>query len=169
MPALENQQQEIFCQHYARSGNATKAAEAAEYSPKTARQQGSRLLTYVDIQQRIAEIRPEIRLELSERLNADVAYVIAGFVTIAEESLKLVKVGDSGNFLDQLSLFGVEIEPEYELKDPTSALKAFRSIGETHAMFINNIEVTDSEKIAQTIVERRLRAREAHAAATSKE
>ena len=39
-----------FCEYYvALGGNATKAAIAAGYSEKTARQQGSRLLTNVDI------------------------------------------------------------------------------------------------------------------------
>jgi hypothetical protein len=35
------------------AGNATKAAEIAGYSPKTARQIGSRLLTYADVRQAV--------------------------------------------------------------------------------------------------------------------
>jgi hypothetical protein len=42
-------QQRKFVEAYCVSFNATKAAETAGYSPKTARQQGSRLLTIVDI------------------------------------------------------------------------------------------------------------------------
>lgn len=44
-----NQQQKKFCLAYIESYNATEAAKAAGYSKKTARQQGSRLLSNVNI------------------------------------------------------------------------------------------------------------------------
>jgi phage terminase small subunit len=43
-----------FVDAFMASGNATQAATAAGYSKKTAKQQGSRLLTFVDVQQAIA-------------------------------------------------------------------------------------------------------------------
>jgi phage terminase small subunit len=46
-------QQQQFVDAYLESQNATKAAEAAGYSKKTAKAQGSRLLTRVDIKQAI--------------------------------------------------------------------------------------------------------------------
>lgn len=58
-----NTRREKFCLEYAASGNATKAAEAAGYSPRTARSQGQRLLTYADIQSRILELAAEIQSE----------------------------------------------------------------------------------------------------------
>ena len=58
-----NTRREKFCLEYAASGNATKAAEAAGYSPRTARSQGQRLLTYADIQSRIQELAAEIQGE----------------------------------------------------------------------------------------------------------
>lgn len=42
-------QQKEFCKSRAKGKSATQAAKDAGYSPKTARQQGSRLLTNVDI------------------------------------------------------------------------------------------------------------------------
>ena len=42
-------QQIAFCEYYVASMNATQAAIDAQYSEKTARQQGSRLLTNVNI------------------------------------------------------------------------------------------------------------------------
>jgi terminase small subunit-like protein len=45
--------QDAFVQDYAKTRNATKSALMAGYSPRTARQQGSRLLSNVDIQQRL--------------------------------------------------------------------------------------------------------------------
>ena len=47
--ATLNDQQIAFCEHYVVSLNATQAAIDAGYSEKTARQQGSRLLTNVNI------------------------------------------------------------------------------------------------------------------------
>ncbi len=44
-----NQKQKTFCLAYVECYNATEAAKVAGYSEKTARQQGSRLLTNVDI------------------------------------------------------------------------------------------------------------------------
>ena len=58
-----NARQERFCLEYAASGNATQAAIAAGYSPKTARSQGQRLLTNADIKARIEELQQEIRRE----------------------------------------------------------------------------------------------------------
>lgn len=58
-----NARKERFCLEYAASGNATKAAIAAGYSPKTARSQGQRLLTYADIKARIEELQRETRRE----------------------------------------------------------------------------------------------------------
>lgn len=56
-----NEQQKAFADYYIQLGNATEAAKRAGYSEKTAKQQGSRLLTNVDISayisQRIAPIR----------------------------------------------------------------------------------------------------------------
>ena len=58
-----NARRERFCLEYAASGNATKAAEAAGYSPRTSRSQGQRLLTFDDIQQRIQELTAELKSE----------------------------------------------------------------------------------------------------------
>ncbi len=56
-----NARKERFCLEYAASGNATQAAIAAGYSPKTARSQGQRLLTNVDVKARLEEIQLETR------------------------------------------------------------------------------------------------------------
>lgn len=56
MAELENEQWEIFCQEYVVDFNGTQAAINAGYSKKTARSQGNRLLTNVDIQSRIKEL-----------------------------------------------------------------------------------------------------------------
>ena len=55
-----NAKQERFCLAYAECGSATQAAIESGYSPRTARKQGSRLLTNVDIMQRIRELSREL-------------------------------------------------------------------------------------------------------------
>lgn len=52
-----NEQQKKFAEYYAASPNATESAKQAGYSPRTARSQGQRLLTNVDIQNYIRELQ----------------------------------------------------------------------------------------------------------------
>lgn len=59
MPRLENDRHEEFCQQYLVDLNITKATKRAKYSKKTARTIGSKLLTRIDIQDRIAELKKE--------------------------------------------------------------------------------------------------------------
>lgn len=59
MPKLKNDRQEEFCQQYLKDLNGYKAAVRAKYSKKTARVQASQLLSKLNIQQRIAELKKE--------------------------------------------------------------------------------------------------------------
>ena len=52
-----NERQKRFAEFYAASRNAAQAARKAGYSSKTARQQGERLLTDVDIAQYVRELQ----------------------------------------------------------------------------------------------------------------
>ena len=61
---------ERFCLLYAESGNATKAALGAGFSPRTAKSQGARLLTFVDVQKRLRELERERRSELIASVEA---------------------------------------------------------------------------------------------------
>ena len=55
-----NQRQTIFVSAYLKSGNATESAIASGYSSKTARSQGQRLLTNVDIQKSIKQAQDRV-------------------------------------------------------------------------------------------------------------
>lgn len=59
-----------FAEQYLKDFNATQAAIRAGYSPHTAKQQGSRLLTNVDVRARIGELQDEAaernRVEIDE-------------------------------------------------------------------------------------------------------
>ncbi len=56
---LKNAKHERFCQEYIIDLNITRAAMDASFSKKTARTIGSKLLTRIDIQDRIAELMEE--------------------------------------------------------------------------------------------------------------
>ena len=57
MAALKNKRQEKFCHEYIKDMNATQAAIRTGYSKKTAKMQGSRLMTNDDIKSRVSELR----------------------------------------------------------------------------------------------------------------
>lgn len=57
MAALKNIRHEKFCHEYIKDMNATQAAIRTGYSKKTAKMQGSRLMTNDDIKLRVAELR----------------------------------------------------------------------------------------------------------------
>lgn len=69
MARLKNVKYERFSLAYIRHLNATQAAIEAGYSRKSAKQQGSRLLTIANIQDRIAELRGEY--EASMKLDTE--------------------------------------------------------------------------------------------------
>lgn len=51
-----NVRQEKFCLEYAKCGNATESAKKAGYSERTAKSIGQRLLTFVDVKNRLQEL-----------------------------------------------------------------------------------------------------------------
>lgn len=75
--------QQAFVEHYLKCWNATEAAIKAEYSKRTARQQGSRLLTNVDIKAAIEERLNELKMSADEVL-----------IRLAEQAR-----GDMGEFM----------------------------------------------------------------------
>ena len=62
-----NAKQELFCKFYVSTMNATKAAIASGYSARTARSQGARLLTKVDIQKRISQLLADENKEIPDK------------------------------------------------------------------------------------------------------
>lgn len=64
------EQQKEFVKEYIKlkCSNATQAAINAGYSPKTARQQGSRLLSYAHVQEYLKEQKDKIQDEIRESL-----------------------------------------------------------------------------------------------------
>ena len=57
---LDNKKREHFCQEYIKDWNAKQAAIRSGYSVKTADKQGSRLLTFVEVSQRVEHLAAQI-------------------------------------------------------------------------------------------------------------
>lgn len=77
-----SKRQKLFVEEYLISFNATTAALKAGYSPKASKQQGSRLLTYVDIKEEINERCVEITGKTMEKI----AYLILFWQGIIDDS-----------------------------------------------------------------------------------
>lgn len=101
MPVLKNHKHEEFCHEIALGKSQAEAYRAAGYSERGAKQGASRLLTNVDLQARIEEIRANIaRLdaEREARIEAKVgvtkAWVIDKLTTNVNRSLQETPVLD---------------------------------------------------------------------------
>jgi phage terminase small subunit len=80
-------QRKRFVEAYlANGGNATKAAQKAGYAKKTARSQGARLLTSVDIQQELERRRAPVIAAVEKRTEIKLADVVQalGFIGLSD-------------------------------------------------------------------------------------
>lgn len=123
-------QQELFCQEYLVDYNGTKAAIRAGYSEKTARAQGSRMLTNVDILTRVRAIQKE-RLD---KLAVTQESVILKLLDIYDRCMqsKPVKEWDYSEHK--------YVETGEYVFDSKGALNALKMIGEYLAMWKNKVE-----------------------------
>jgi phage terminase small subunit len=60
---VDNPRRQLFAQEYVKDYNATQAAIRSGYSPKTAKVQGSRLLTYADVRQAVEAVQVKAKEE----------------------------------------------------------------------------------------------------------
>lgn len=108
----------LFIVEYLRTNNATKAAIAAGYSEKTARQQGSRLLSNVDIRAEIQAQRKEmvaaakvdaqdVLARLKDEVEADIA-------DLFDDDGKLLPVWEWPLVWRQGLISGIEVEELWE-------------------------------------------------------
>jgi phage terminase small subunit len=97
--------QQQFVQEYLLDYNATQAAIRAGYSEKTAKQQGSRLLTYVDVAAAVAELKKE-RLESMGVTQEGVLYDFAHLKNACMEPDEKGKPRDAANAVRCLGYLG---------------------------------------------------------------
>lgn len=133
--------QERFCQEYLIDLNGTQAAIRAGYSPKTAGQQGERLLRNVEI----AESIQKVISARSERTQITADYVLSGLQEVAERCMQRapVMVGNGKNRHHAIDGDGRHI---WEF-DSSGANKAFELLGKHLALFRERFEVQAASQV----------------------
>ncbi|MAS33560.1 MAG: terminase small subunit [Anaerolineaceae bacterium] len=163
--ALTHKQQ-LFVDAYLRCWNATRAAIEAGYSEKTARQQGSRLLTNVDVQDAIQKKMAESAMNTNEVLY-HLAQIARGDVTDLTDdrglpNLQKAKALGKSNLIKKVRIKRAIVEAsesddasgdgpvlEYEgMVEGYDRLKALELIGRSLGIFKDNLDLTSGgEKI----------------------
>lgn len=123
-----NARQKKFCDEYLIDCNATQAAIRAGYSPKTAKQVGQRLLTFVDLKAYIEQQLEQIHNEKTADAQEVIEYLTAvmrGEHT--EQTLRLI-----GEGVQKIADIDVSAKER---------IKAAELIGKRYGMFKDNVNV----------------------------
>jgi len=143
--------QQAFVDEYLKCWNAAEAARRAGYSERTARQQGSRLLTNVDIQAAIQERLDELAMgadevlvRLAEQARAEYAQYI-----VVKDGLPAFDfdacVRDGKQHLIKKIKYDKDGNPEVEFYDAQTALV---QIARHHALFTDKAEHSGAVDVA---------------------
>lgn len=127
-----NTKQKRFCDEYLIDCNATQAAIRAGYSPKTAKQMGQRLLTFVDLKAYIDEQLERIHNENT----ADAAEVMEYLTSVmrGQSKASVVVVEGYGDGCSEAKI--IEKPP-----DEKERLKAAELLGKRHSLFTDKVDV----------------------------
>ena len=117
-----NDRQQLFVTEYVKDMNATKAAERAGYSKKTAYSQGQRLLKNVEIKKAIDELLLKVR----KNNVADAVEIEEYLTAVMRGELKETEMINVGNFEQEL----VEVPAKQ-----TTRIKAAELLGKRYAMW----------------------------------
>lgn len=118
--------QKLFVKEYLVDLNATRAAIAAGYSGKTAKQQGSRLLTNVDVAAKLAESAQK----RAEKLDISAEYVLGMIKQTVERCSQGVEICDrEGNATGEWK------------EDSFAVLKGCELLGKHLKLFTDKVEV----------------------------
>ena len=124
-----NEKHQRFCEEYIIDHNATQAAIRAGYSAKTAKQIGSRLLTYVDVQECIREKSAKITKQ--SIASAEEVLEFMSRVMRGEETEEIVRFTSDGA--------SVSVESAPKMAD---RLRASESLAKHYALLGDKVEVT---------------------------
>lgn len=150
-----------FCDEYLIDLNATQAATRAGYSPKTANEQGSRLLANISIRTRI----DKALAEQSKRTGVNADRVLRELAKIAFVNppdvinFETATIKDETSADDTAAIASVKvktiptadgdgIEREIRFHDK---IKSLELIGKRLGMFVDKIEVTEVPKIVDDV------------------
>lgn len=125
-----NEKQLRFIDEYLVDLNATQAAIRAGYSAKTAKQQGSRLLTHDDVQAAVTE-RQQQR---AERVQVSQDYVLSSIMEVMQRSKQASPVLDRSGEPVMTELPTGEVAPAYTF-NAGAVLKGAELLGKHLGMF----------------------------------
>jgi phage terminase small subunit len=123
---MTNHRKKVFVQEYLVSGNATQAALKAGYSPKTARSQGQRLLTNVDIQTAIKNFQNK----MEEKTTVTLERVVLELTKVAFSDIgEVMDVEDNNLRIKNLSELSSDVRAAIaEITETDTAFGKRRSI-----------------------------------------
>ncbi len=167
MGALKNRRHERFCLEYVRDLNATQAAIRVGYSQRAAKQIGSRLLTYADVADRVAELQMQVanKLEITAervlRETARIAFADPRRFFNEDGTLKNIKDLDDDS---AAALASFEIEDGNTQHGRIHKIKrydkgsALTLLGKHLKLFKDQVELDVGEGLAEAIAAARRRA-----------
>ena len=129
-----NDRQQLFVTEYVKDMNATKAAERAGYSKRTAYSQGQRLLKNVEIKKAVDNLLLEVR----KNNVADAVEIEEYLTAVMRGKMKETEMINVGNFEQEL----VEVPAKQ-----TTRIKAAELLGKRYAMWTDKQEIDLNQQV----------------------
>ena len=129
-----NDRQQLFVTEYVKDMNATKAAERAGYSKRTAYSQGQRLLKNVEIKKAVDKLLLKVR----KNNVADAVEIEEYLTAVMRGEMKETEMINVGNFEQEL----VEVPAKQ-----TTRIKAAELLGKRYAMWTDKQEVDLNQRV----------------------
>ena len=129
-----NDRQQLFVTEYVKDMNATKAAERAGYSKRTAYSQGQRLLKNVEIKKAVDKLLLEVR----KNNVADAVEIEEYLTAVMRGKMKETEMINVGNFEQEL----VEVPAKQ-----TTRIKAAELLGKRYAMWTDKQEIDLNQQV----------------------
>ena len=129
-----NDRQQLFVTEYVKDMNATKAAERAGYSKRTAYSQGQRLLKNVEIKKAVDELLLKVR----KNNVADAVEIEEYLTAVMRGKMKETEMINVGNFEQEL----VEVPAKQ-----TTRIKAAELLGKRYAMWTDKQEIDLNQQV----------------------
>ena len=129
-----NDRQQLFVTEYVKDMNATKAAERAGYSKRTAYSQGQRLLKNVEIKKAVDKLLLEVR----KNNVADAVEIEEYLTAVMRGEMKETEMINVGNFEQEL----VEVPAKQ-----TTRIKAAELLGKRYSMWTDKQEIDLNQQV----------------------
>jgi phage terminase small subunit len=130
-----NPRQQRFVEEYLVDLNGKQAAIRAGYSPKTAEQQASRLLSNAKVKLEVAAATEK----RSERTQIDADYVLKGILATVQRCEQAAPVLDRAGFPVLVETPSGSLAPAYEF-DASNALRGYELLGKHLKLFTDKVE-----------------------------